>query len=154
MDWQPFFWYTSQSEFIFDIKQVDTTRRYKMKNHKALVFQRNGWYFAAENLKYIFIKEIFCILFQISLMCVPMGQIHVIPRQQTGDNPLFKPMMTIYCRTHTPAGLPGRKVILRMKTTTTKIMTIYDNTVKPVYNNHLMGYFSAFWSSSRWPRAT
>ena len=27
-------------------------------------------------------------------------------------------------------------------------------TVKPVYNNHLMGYFSAFWSSSRWPRAT
>ena len=28
------------------------------------------------------------------------------------------------------------------------------NTVKPVYNDHLMGYFSAFWSSSRWPRAT
>ena len=27
-------------------------------------------------------------------------------------------------------------------------------TVKPVYNDHLMGYFSAFWSSSRWPRAT
>ena len=24
-------------------------------------------------------------------------------------------------------------------------------TVKPVYNDHLMGYFSAFWSSSRWP---
>ena len=28
------------------------------------------------------------------------------------------------------------------------------NTVKPVYNDHLMGYFSAFWSSCRWPRAT
>ena len=28
------------------------------------------------------------------------------------------------------------------------------NTVKPVYNDHLMGYFSAFWSSARWPRAT
>ena len=27
-------------------------------------------------------------------------------------------------------------------------------TVKPVYNDHLMGYFSAFWSSSRWQRAT
>ena len=27
-------------------------------------------------------------------------------------------------------------------------------TVKPVYNNHLMGYFSAFWSSSKRPRAT
>ena len=27
-------------------------------------------------------------------------------------------------------------------------------TVKPVYNDHLMGYFSAFWSSSRWPLAT
>ena len=26
-------------------------------------------------------------------------------------------------------------------------------TVKPVYNDHLI-YFSAFWSSSRWPRAT
>ena len=29
-----------------------------------------------------------------------------------------------------------------------------SNTVKPVYNDHLIGYFSAFWSSSRWPRAT
>ena len=27
-------------------------------------------------------------------------------------------------------------------------------TVKPVYNDHQMGHFSAFWSSSRWPRAT
>ena len=27
-------------------------------------------------------------------------------------------------------------------------------TVKPVYNDHLMGYFPAFWSSSRWPLAT
>ena len=25
-------------------------------------------------------------------------------------------------------------------------------TVKPVYNDHLMGYFPAFWSTSRWPR--
>ena len=30
----------------------------------------------------------------------------------------------------------------------------YIDRVKPVYNDHLMGYFSAFWSSSRWPRAT
>ena len=28
------------------------------------------------------------------------------------------------------------------------------NTVKPVYNDHRMGHFSAFWSSSRWPTAT
>ena len=28
------------------------------------------------------------------------------------------------------------------------------HTVKPVYNDHLMGYLSAFWSSSRWPRPT
>ena len=27
-------------------------------------------------------------------------------------------------------------------------------TVKPVYNDHLMRYFSVFWGSSRWPRAT
>ena len=30
----------------------------------------------------------------------------------------------------------------------------YVQLVKPVYNDHLMGYFSAFSSSSRWPRAT
>ena len=30
----------------------------------------------------------------------------------------------------------------------------YRNTVKPVYNDHLMGYFSAFRGSSRLPRAT
>ena len=27
------------------------------------------------------------------------------------------------------------------------------STVKPVYNDHLMGYSSAFWGSSMWPRA-
>ena len=32
--------------------------------------------------------------------------------------------------------------------------TQWGNTVKPVYNDHLMGYFSAVWSSFRWPRAT
>ena len=30
----------------------------------------------------------------------------------------------------------------------------YIHTVKPVYSDHLMGYISAFWGSSRWPRAT
>ena len=36
-----------------------------------------------------------------------------------------------------------------------KSLLIYRaSTVKPVYNDHLMRYFSAFWSSSRWPRAT
>ena len=29
-----------------------------------------------------------------------------------------------------------------------------STTVKPVYNDHLVGYFSAFWSPSRWPGAT
>ena len=28
------------------------------------------------------------------------------------------------------------------------------NAVKPVYNDNLMGHFSAFWSSCRWSRAT
>ena len=28
------------------------------------------------------------------------------------------------------------------------------NTVKAFYNDHPMGYVSAFWSSSRWPLAT
>ena len=28
--------------------------------------------------------------------------------------------------------------------------SMHDGTVKPVYNDRLMGYFSAFWSSSRW----
>ena len=30
----------------------------------------------------------------------------------------------------------------------------HGNTVKPVYNDHLMGHFAATWSSSRWPLAT
>ena len=29
-----------------------------------------------------------------------------------------------------------------------------NTTVKPVYNDYLIGYFSVFWSSSRRPRAT
>ena len=36
----------------------------------------------------------------------------------------------------------------------TFVTFIVQYTVKPVYNDHLMGYFSAFWTSSRWPRAT
>ena len=39
-------------------------------------------------------------------------------------------------------------------TATGNSSNVFYNTVKPVYNDHLMGYFSAFWSSSRWPRAT
>ena len=31
---------------------------------------------------------------------------------------------------------------------------IRQSTVKPVYKDHPIGYFSAFWSSYRWPRAT
>ena len=33
-------------------------------------------------------------------------------------------------------------------------LNILQTTVKPVYNDHLMGSFFAFWSSSGWPRAT
>ena len=32
--------------------------------------------------------------------------------------------------------------------------TAKENTVKPVYNDHLIGYFPVFWSSSKWPKAT
>ena len=31
---------------------------------------------------------------------------------------------------------------------------IFITTVKPVYNDHLVGYLPAFWSSSWWPGAT
>ena len=31
---------------------------------------------------------------------------------------------------------------------------ISENTVKHIYNDHQIGYLSAFWSLSRWPRAT
>ena len=34
------------------------------------------------------------------------------------------------------------------------LLWLYHATVKHVYNDHLMRYFSAFWISSRWPRAT
>ena len=33
-------------------------------------------------------------------------------------------------------------------------LRMHNFTPKPVYNDHLMGYFSVFWGSSRWPRAT
>ena len=40
----------------------------------------------------------------------------------------------------------------RSKMLQMKIAVVYYS--EPVYNDHLMGYFSAFWSSSRWPLAT
>ena len=36
----------------------------------------------------------------------------------------------------------------------TRAISHITYTAKPVYNDHLMGYLSAFWGSSRWPRAT
>ena len=67
-----------------------------------------------------------------------------------------------------PHGFPGSKVLAWLQVidvpfcwmkfaSTAKCVVApicATNTVKPVYNDHLMGYFSAFWSSSRWPRAT
>ena len=44
--------------------------------------------------------------------------------------------------------------IFRTRDTVIAMHTVDKYTAKPVYNDHLMGYFSAFWSSSRWPRAT
>ena len=35
----------------------------------------------------------------------------------------------------------------------TDIYKMEEITVKPVYNDHIMEYLPAFWSSSRWPRA-
>ena len=35
-----------------------------------------------------------------------------------------------------------------------RCQTRKHNTVRPVYNDYLMGYFSGFWSSPGWPRAT
>ena len=35
-----------------------------------------------------------------------------------------------------------------------KYVHVIIHTVKPVFYDHLIGYFSAFWSLSRWPRAT
>ena len=36
----------------------------------------------------------------------------------------------------------------------TDVAWLGQYTVKPISNDHLMGYYSAFWSSSRWPLAT
>ena len=41
-----------------------------------------------------------------------------------------------------------------LKNIVTPYITSIPGTVKPVYNDHLLGYLSAFWSSSWWPRAT
>ena len=52
-------------------------------------------------------------------------------------------------------GLSGVKdekwgVFMAMLKKSDCIITYQWNTVKPVYNDHLMEYLSAFWSSSRW----
>ena len=43
------------------------------------------------------------------------------------------------------------KLIMNTRVVLSLIDLFMHNTVKPVYNDHLMGYISAFWSSSRWP---
>ena len=45
-------------------------------------------------------------------------------------------------------------VMIRCNPKRTPWYRVIFYTVKSVYNDHLTGYFSAFWSSSRWPRAT
>ena len=50
--------------------------------------------------------------------------------------------------------LVGKTPELRHRGSETVMVLSIKNTVKPVYNDHLMRHFSAFWSSSRWPRAT
>ena len=74
----------------------------------------------------------------------------------------------VYCRIYTPLDHDEFTCFNGYRRTTVRDNTCVDSrapqyllplwcsitTVKPVYNDHLMGYFSAFWSSSRWPRAT
>ena len=51
-------------------------------------------------------------------------------------------------RSLTPCGL-----VILLKSPRGHICDIV-HTMRPVYKDHLMEYFSAFWGSSRWPRAT
>ena len=53
----------------------------------------------------------------------------------------YQYMDSQYSARHTVYQWPGAKLV-------------NQKVYKPVYSDHLMGYFSAFWSSSRWPRAT
>ena len=48
----------------------------------------------------------------------------------------------------------GQRIMITVDNDYSSPFVWHWHTVKPVYNDHLMGYFSAFWSSSRWPRAT
>ena len=54
--------------------------------------------------------------------------------------------------------MSSRKTLLTTFSSNTSLVggDLHKNpdTVKPVYNDHLFGYFFAFWSSSWWPRAT
>ena len=47
------------------------------------------------------------------------------------------------------SGFPSKNPVMqRVSSCHVVRLCIYS---EPVYNDHLMGYFSAFWSSSRWP---
>ena len=52
-------------------------------------------------------------------------------------------------------GITLTMVAITIIITSTKVtVQLQTDTVKPVFNDRLMGYFYDFWSSSRWPTAT
>ena len=81
------------------------------------------------------------------LKFVPKVRINNVPAlvqimswRRPGDKPLSEPMMV--------------SLLTHICVTRPQWVKVKCSTGKPVYNDHLVGYFSAFWSSFRWPRAT
>ena len=134
----------------------------------TLRLRQNGRLFADDTFKRIFLNKNIRISIEISLNFVPKGPINNIPAlvqimawRRSGGKPLSEPMMVILL-THICVTRPQWVKCLLLfyiikhhsaSTTGTSFATRagVESTVKPVYNDHLMGYFSAFWSSSRWP---
>ena len=144
--------------------------------------RRNGRHVPDEIFKCIFLNENIRISMKISLKFIPKGPIDNIPALvqimvwcRPGHKSLSEPIMvrlpTHICVTRrqwVEGGVYCVYFVLYIFCVLADIVTQFNEstmncqygnncahvTVKPTYNDHLMGYFSAFWSSYMWPLAT
>ena len=94
--------------------------------------EKNGWHFADDNLKFIFLNGNNCILIQISLKFVRKGPINNKPAlvqrmvwRRTGDKPLSEPVMFWFTDAHIGFGDLGFERKRRFLLTISRLMHIH-----------------------------
>ena len=144
--------------------------------------RQSDCHFPDDIFKWIFLNENVWISINISLKFVPRGPINNIPtlvQVMAWRRPVVIISHFLKFSTKSPTVPPLSKWIVQRReqlvywwqwcqqclhvfwkiqpgTIPWEYISLFTkpHTVKPVYNDHLMEYFSVFWSSSRWPRAT